>query len=169
MRSRTYSEYLQLDELLSLQQPKSDGPEHDEMLFIVIHQVYELWFKQLLHELDACVEAFDADHLLQAHKIFRRVTAIQRVLKSRYCTPLGIAGVVVFTATGLLATAGGGRFLQHDKLPFGLEQATLRSTGILLVELGVALAVTGTLVALFDDLAGEPEEDDAPEPEAEAR
>ena len=48
----TYSDYLRLDELLALQRPLSDGPEHDEMLFIVIHQVYELWFKELLHELD---------------------------------------------------------------------------------------------------------------------
>lgn len=50
--SLTYSHYLQVDELLTLQKPRSDGPEHDEMLFIVIHQVYELWFKQVLHELD---------------------------------------------------------------------------------------------------------------------
>ena len=48
----TYSSYLKLDELLSLQQPLSEGPEHDETLFIIIHQVYELWFKELLHELD---------------------------------------------------------------------------------------------------------------------
>ena len=48
----TYGEYLRTDELLGLQTPLSDGPEHDEMLFIVIHQVYELWFKQVLHELD---------------------------------------------------------------------------------------------------------------------
>jgi len=48
----TYSTYLKLDELLSLQKPLSDGPEHDETLFIVIHQVYELWFKELIHELD---------------------------------------------------------------------------------------------------------------------
>src|ERR1051326_4023228 len=48
----TYSSYLKLDQLLALQEPRSDGPEHDEMLFIVIHQVYELWFKELLHEFD---------------------------------------------------------------------------------------------------------------------
>ena len=48
----SYSRYLRLKELLSLQQPLSEGPEHDEMLFIIIHQVYELWFKELLHELD---------------------------------------------------------------------------------------------------------------------
>jgi len=53
----TYSSYLKIDELLALQQPLSDGPEHDEMLFIVIHQVYELWFKQMLHE---------TRHLMQA-------------------------------------------------------------------------------------------------------
>ena len=48
----TYSSYLKIDELLSLQQPRSEGPEHDETLFIIIHQVYELWFKEVLHELD---------------------------------------------------------------------------------------------------------------------
>ena len=48
----TYTSYLKIDELLQLQKPLSDGPQHDEMLFIVIHQVYELWFKELLHELD---------------------------------------------------------------------------------------------------------------------
>ena len=45
----TYASYLALDEVLGAQRPRSD--EHDELLFIVIHQVYELWFKQLLHEL----------------------------------------------------------------------------------------------------------------------
>ena len=47
----TYGKYLKIDELLNLQQPR-DEVEHDEMLFIVIHQVYELWFKVILHELD---------------------------------------------------------------------------------------------------------------------
>jgi tryptophan 2,3-dioxygenase len=46
----TYNSYLAVDELLKLQNPLSAGPEHDEMLFIVIHQTYELWFKQLIHE-----------------------------------------------------------------------------------------------------------------------
>jgi tryptophan 2,3-dioxygenase len=47
----TYAGYLKIDELLRLQQPLSDDPEHDEMLFIIIHQVYELWFKQIVHEM----------------------------------------------------------------------------------------------------------------------
>ena len=45
-----YQSYLKVDDLLELQVPLSEGPEHDELLFITIHQVYELWFKQLLHE-----------------------------------------------------------------------------------------------------------------------
>jgi len=48
----TYSSYLKIDELLNLQECQSEGPEHDEMLFILIHQVNELWFKEILHELD---------------------------------------------------------------------------------------------------------------------
>ena len=59
----TYSTYLHLDELLAAQEPLSDGPEHDEMLFIVIHQVYELWFKQLLHEADYLGRALEQDDL----------------------------------------------------------------------------------------------------------
>ena len=52
-RAVTYATYLKVPELLALQQQRSEGPEHDELLFIVIHQVYELWFKQLRHELAA--------------------------------------------------------------------------------------------------------------------
>ena len=59
-RSVTYGSYLAVDELLALQRPRSEGPEHDEMLFIVIHQVYELWFKQVLHEVDHVIDLLDA-------------------------------------------------------------------------------------------------------------
>ena len=56
----TYGSYLAIDELLALQRPRSEGPEHDEMLFIVIHQVYELWFKEILHELDQVMRWLEA-------------------------------------------------------------------------------------------------------------
>ena len=59
-RAVTYGSYLAIDELLALQRPRSEGPEHDEMLFIVIHQVYELWFKEILHELDHVDALLDA-------------------------------------------------------------------------------------------------------------
>ena len=76
----TYGTYLQVEPLLGLQKPLSEPEHHDEMLFIIIHQVYELWFKQLLHEVDAAVAAFQADRVLVVHKIMKRVHAIQSVL-----------------------------------------------------------------------------------------
>ncbi len=78
--SLTYGSYLKVPELLALQQPLSDPPHHDELLFIEIHQVYELWFKLMLHELDAAVGFLDADDLLRVAKAFRRILAIGRIL-----------------------------------------------------------------------------------------
>jgi tryptophan 2,3-dioxygenase len=76
----TYSEYLKIDELLRLQHPLSDGPEHDELLFIVIHQVYELWFKQVLHELDYLEELLARrDHPRAQHTV-KRVLTILKVM-----------------------------------------------------------------------------------------
>ena len=75
----TYSSYLKIDELLRLQQPLSDGPEHDEMLFIVIHQVYELWFKQMLHELDYLQRLLVANDTPRALHTLKRVLTILKV------------------------------------------------------------------------------------------
>jgi len=79
----SYGSYLQIDELLSLQRPLSSPEHHDEMLFIVIHQVYELWFKQLLHEINAVLGALDHDELLPIAKLFRRIHTIQRLLEQQ--------------------------------------------------------------------------------------
>jgi len=76
----TYSGYLKVDELLELQQPLSDGPEHDEMLFIVIHQVYELWFKQILHELDRLKIDLSGGSLYAALATFKRLRMILKTL-----------------------------------------------------------------------------------------
>jgi tryptophan 2,3-dioxygenase len=79
----TYGSYLRVDDLLTLQQERSDPAHHDELLFIVIHQVYELWFKQLLHELDAVVMYLDAGDPLKVSKSFRRIDAVQRLLETQ--------------------------------------------------------------------------------------
>lgn len=79
----SYGSYLQVDELLSLQRPLSSPQHHDEMLFIIIHQVYELWFKQLLHEVSAVLEGLDRDELLPVAKHFRRIHTIQRLLEQQ--------------------------------------------------------------------------------------
>ena len=79
----SYGSYLHVDELLALQQPLSHPAHHDELLFIVIHQVYELWFKQLLHELEAAMRHLDADDLLKVAKNLRRIHAIQHILEEQ--------------------------------------------------------------------------------------
>jgi tryptophan 2,3-dioxygenase len=78
--SVTYANYLQLDELLSLQRPRAEGPEHDELLFIVIHQVYELWFKELLHELDRVAALLRSDEPHRAQHTLKRILTILKVL-----------------------------------------------------------------------------------------
>ena len=76
----TYSSYLKIDELLSLQQPLSDGPEHDETLFIVIHQVYELWFKQMLHEVDYLKGLLEKGDVPRALHTMKRILTILKVV-----------------------------------------------------------------------------------------
>lgn len=73
----TYGSYLALDELLGAQRPRSD--EHDEMVFIVVHQVYELWFKQLLHEAARLQDRLEAGTTAQVLHLLRRVLAILKV------------------------------------------------------------------------------------------
>jgi tryptophan 2,3-dioxygenase len=74
----TYTSYLALDEILGAQRPRSD--EHDEMLFIVIHQVYELWFKQLLHELAELQRRLEKDETAHAMRTLRRALTILKVV-----------------------------------------------------------------------------------------
>jgi tryptophan 2,3-dioxygenase len=76
----TYGSYLRVADLLDQQHLESDPPAHDELLFITIHQVYELWFKQLLHELTAVREAMLAGHLWWARHLLARVDTIENVL-----------------------------------------------------------------------------------------
>ena len=80
----TYGSYLRLPDLLSSQHLESDPPAHDELLFITVHQVYELWFKQLLHEVTAARDAMSAGvagrRLWWAQHLLQRVHVIERVL-----------------------------------------------------------------------------------------
>jgi len=81
--SLTYNSYLKVDELLELQVLKSNPPEHDEMLFIIIHQTYELWFKQVLHELDHFRGHLDNGQTWAAMKTMRRILTILKTLVSQ--------------------------------------------------------------------------------------
>jgi tryptophan 2,3-dioxygenase len=76
----TYSTYLELDELLSLQKLRSPERAHDEMLFIIIHQIYELWFKEILHEIDYLVKALESSDLPRAQFALKRILSVLKVL-----------------------------------------------------------------------------------------
>lgn len=78
--SPTYPSYLKLDELLNLQQPVSDPVEHDEILFIVVHQVYELWFKLLIHEFEKVKRDFSDGDLFAAIATFKRLRTVMKTL-----------------------------------------------------------------------------------------
>jgi aminocarboxymuconate-semialdehyde decarboxylase len=88
----TYSSYLKVPELLELQHPQSVPEHHDELLFIVVHQTYELWFKELLHDLDAVVANLkksaanpsSRDEVYEAARLLRRCTEITRVLVEQF-------------------------------------------------------------------------------------
>ncbi|HLZ46725.1 MAG TPA: tryptophan 2,3-dioxygenase family protein [Gemmatimonadales bacterium] len=76
----TYSSYLQLDELLSLQRPRAGELEHDETLFVIIHQVYELWFKEVLHELDYLQQLLRSNNTPLAAATLKRILTILKTL-----------------------------------------------------------------------------------------
>lgn len=119
----TYATYLRVPELLSLQQCRSVDPatgrsEHDETLFIIIHQVYELWFKQLLHELDRTVVLLDAQQVGGARQHLKRVLKILKVMVGQIdvletMTPADFASFRSF-----LASASGFQSAQFRELEF---------------------------------------------------
>ena len=79
----TYNSYIRVHELLSLQSLLSDPPQHDEMLFLIIHQSYELWFKQILHEFNKAQEYLESDQTVLMLKALNRIYKIQDVLTSQ--------------------------------------------------------------------------------------
>jgi tryptophan 2,3-dioxygenase len=79
----TYGAYLRVPQLLELQKSLSSPAHHDEALFIIIHQVYELWFKLILHEVDSAAGEIEQDHIYEGTRLLRRVVEIQRLLISQ--------------------------------------------------------------------------------------
>src|SRR5216684_3918157 len=76
----SYNKYLRVQDLIALQDCLSDPVHHDELLFITIHQAYELWFKQILHEIDAAISLMNADQLASATRALQRVVEIEKLL-----------------------------------------------------------------------------------------
>jgi tryptophan 2,3-dioxygenase len=116
--AHTYDSYLKIRELLGLQEPLSDPPEHDELLFIVIHQVYELWFKLLLHELRKIARDLSANDLFGAISTFERSRTVMKTLVGQLdiletMTPMSFSN---FRAR--LETASGLQSVQFREIEF---------------------------------------------------
>jgi tryptophan 2,3-dioxygenase len=123
----TYASYLQLDVLLGLQQPRSAPAEHDELLFLIVHQTYELWFKLLLHEFEKICGDFRGARLFGAIATFKRTRTIMKTLVEQIdivetLTPMSFAS---FRAR--LDTASGFQSSQFRELEFllGYKRAAM--------------------------------------------
>ena len=126
----TYGSYLKVEELLSLQQPRSEGPEHDELLFIVIHQVYELWFKQLLHEFDRVRRLLEGDEPHRAQHTLKRILTILKVMVAQLDILETMTPLEFFSFRARLEAASGFQSDQFRQIEFLLgkksEQAIQR-------------------------------------------
>ena len=116
----TYQNYLKVPELLSLQAPVSDPEEHDEILFIVIHQVYELWFKVVLHELDRVRALFMAGEGARAAATLKRVLTVLKVLVAQLDILETMTPVEFESFRDRLESASGFQSAQFRELEFVL-------------------------------------------------
>ncbi len=120
----TYSNYLKIDELLSCQHRLSkaaDGrPEHDEMLFIIIHQVYELWFKQVIHELDHLRETLKANDAPASLHTFKRTLTILKTLVGQVDILETMTPLSFNSFRGRLESASGFQSAQFREVEFVL-------------------------------------------------
>lgn len=108
----TYSSYLALDELLRLQRPRSD-PEHpDELLFIIVHQASELWFKLILHELEALIALLEANDTLGALTSVRRVNALVHIVTGQLSALETLPPQRFAQFRGYLGTSSGSQSVQ---------------------------------------------------------
>ncbi len=120
----TYGSYLQLERLLSSQKLESEPAAHDELLFITIHQVYELWFKQLLHEATSARDAMlsagqdDADRVWWAQHLLRRMHVIERVLVQQIDVLETMTPQDFLQFRQTLAPASGFQSVQYRELEF---------------------------------------------------
>ncbi|MCA1633571.1 MAG: tryptophan 2,3-dioxygenase [Acidobacteria bacterium] len=123
----SYNKYLRVADLIALQDCLSDPVHHDELLFITIHQTYELWFKQILHEIDASVALINEDRAFVAARALARVVEIEKILVNQIhlletMTPISFLGF-----RDELNPASGFQSMQFREIEFasGLKDADM--------------------------------------------
>ena len=114
----TYGGYLHLDRLLSSQVPVSDPPHHDEMLFIVQHQVSELWIKLVIHELTAAIGYLQRDQVWQCQKVLARCKQVLRQLTEQWSVLETLTPSEYMEFRDVLGPSSGFQSLQYRKMEF---------------------------------------------------
>ena len=155
-RASSYPEYLRLRDLLSLQERLSDPPHHDEMLFIVIHQVYELWFREMIHEIEEVMASLASGKVRRATRLYRRLIEIQRVLLQQLPVLETMTPADFNEFRDLLNPASGFQSGQFRELEFlsGMKEASLLKLPTLDVESRALLQSRFDGPTLLDALDG---------------
>ncbi len=116
--SLSYNKYLKVPELIALQGTLSDPASHDELLFIIIHQTYELWFKQILHEVDATIKWLNEGRMFRANHSLRAVIGIEKVLVTQIHLLETMAQIGFLEFRDKLNPASGFQSMQFRELEF---------------------------------------------------
>jgi len=126
----SYNKYLKVRELLELQETLSEPVSHDELLFIIIHQTYELWFKQILHELDATIGWMNEGRTFRANHSLRAIVGIEKVLVSQIHVLESMAQIGFLEFRDKLNPASGFQSMQFRELEFvsGVKDERIMNT-----------------------------------------
>ena len=114
----SYNKYLRVQDLIGLQECLSDPAHHDELLFITVHQAYELWFKQILHELDAAIQFMEEDRVPAATRAVKRVVEIEKLLINQIHILETMAPISFLAFRDQLNPASGFQSMQFREIEF---------------------------------------------------
>jgi tryptophan 2,3-dioxygenase len=148
----TYTSYLKVNELLQLQEPLSDGPEHDELLFIVIHQTYELWFKQLIHEIVGAQKALECGDSFISLAILGRIRTILKICVSQVDILETMTPLQFNSFRGRLESSSGFQSAQFRKVEALFGRRDLRMASHLPVQEQSEIASLASGRSLWDSL-----------------
>jgi tryptophan 2,3-dioxygenase len=146
----TYSSYLAVDDLLKLQKPLSEGPEHDEMLFIIIHQTYELWFKQLIHEFQQAQRALENGNTHYALSILGRIRTIMKVCVAQVDILETMTPLQFNAFRGYLSSSSGFQSSQFRKVEAILGRRDSRMAGHLTPDMQAEIAEISSRNSIWD-------------------
>jgi tryptophan 2,3-dioxygenase len=123
----SYNKYLRVRDLIGLQECLSDPAHHDELLFITVHQAYELWFKQILHEIDACLLALSEDRAPLAARSLVRVVEIEKLLVAQIHLLEAMTPINFLAFRDQLNPASGFQSMQFREIEFasGLKDESI--------------------------------------------